>query len=246
MRGFYNLGEGLWRLGRYDEAMAFMEQAEAYAADRDFPAHSYMVEARRLRRLGMQGRWTEAVTGLRSMLDGRGDPGMIGRETLPILARLLVRQGAPDAESVLAESIRHAERADVLEWLVPTGLAAIEHAWLTGRPDAAGRFPELLLERTDAAGDRRAARRAAAQPQAARPCRSRLRRAVLPAMPPGSSATGRPRPTPGSTRATPTSARSSWPSQATSTRPSRGSRCSTGWAPGPPRRRRGCGCASSG
>ncbi len=32
MRGYYNLGEGLWRLGRYDEALAYIDQAEAYAA----------------------------------------------------------------------------------------------------------------------------------------------------------------------------------------------------------------------
>jgi DNA-binding CsgD family transcriptional regulator len=86
------------------------------------------------------------------MLDEVGDPGMIGRETLPILARLLVRMGDPDAEQVLAEATRHAERADVLEWLVPTGLAVIERAWLLGRPELAGSYPEQLLKRTDRPG----------------------------------------------------------------------------------------------
>ena len=77
---------------------------------------------------------------------------MIGRETLPILARVLVRQGHPDAEEFLNSSMRHAERADVLEWIVPTGLAVVERAWLTGRPDLAGGYPALLLDRTDRAG----------------------------------------------------------------------------------------------
>src|SRR5262249_56001234 len=45
-----------------------------------------------------------------------------------------------------------AARADVLEWLVPTGLAHIEHAWLTGDRGQAGPYPELLLERTDRPG----------------------------------------------------------------------------------------------
>src|SRR5262249_61941690 len=45
-----------------------------------------------------------------------------------------------------------AARADVLEWLVPTGLAHIEHAWLTGDHRQAGPYPELLLERTDRPG----------------------------------------------------------------------------------------------
>ena len=77
---------------------------------------------------------------------------MIGRETLPALTRLLVRQGDPDATAYLAESTRHAERSNVLDWLVPTGLAAIEHAWLSRRPELAGAFPDLLLDRTERPG----------------------------------------------------------------------------------------------
>lgn len=152
MRGFYNLAEGLWRLGRYDDALGYLDRTEEYAAEREFPAHEYMVRARRLRHLGMQGRWSEAVDGLREMVDGHDDPGMIGRETLPVLARLLVRQGSPDAQALLAESTQHARRAGVLEWLVPTGLAVIEHAWLHDQPELVGDWPDLLLRRTDRPG----------------------------------------------------------------------------------------------
>jgi DNA-binding CsgD family transcriptional regulator len=77
---------------------------------------------------------------------------MIGRETLPALARLLVRMDDAGAETVLADAVRHAERADILEWLVPTGLAVIERAWLLERPRLAASWPQLLLERTDRAG----------------------------------------------------------------------------------------------
>ena len=77
---------------------------------------------------------------------------MIGRETLPSLTRLLIRQGHPDARRSLRATVRHAERADVLEWLVPAGLAVIEHAWLAGEPELAGRYPALLLDRTDRPG----------------------------------------------------------------------------------------------
>jgi DNA-binding CsgD family transcriptional regulator len=100
----------------------------------------------------MRGRWAEAEAGLRELLDGQDDPGMIGRETVPILARVLVRQGSADAAEWLALAAGHAARADVLEWLVPTGLAHIEHAWLTGDHAQAGPYPELLLERTDRPG----------------------------------------------------------------------------------------------
>ena len=152
MRGFYNLTEGLWRLGHYDDALHYIEQADAYARDRDFGVYNYMTSARRYRLLARRGQWSEAVAGLHEMLDGQGDPGMIGRETLPSLTRLLVRQGHPDADRFLAETVRHAERADVLEWVVPAGLAVLERAWLAEQPDLAGHWPALLLERTDRPG----------------------------------------------------------------------------------------------
>ncbi len=152
MRGYYNLIEGLWRLGYYERACAYIDQAEAYGRDRDFRVHRYMFTARRLRLLAMRGQWSEAAAGYRDLLARQGDPGMIGRETLPILARILVRQGHPDAEETLHLASEHASRADVLEWLVPTGLARIERAWLAGDPSLAGAYPQLLLERTDRPG----------------------------------------------------------------------------------------------
>ncbi len=152
MRGYYNLVEGVWRLGEYDDAAGYLDEATAYGQDRDFPVHFYMFDARRCRLLARRGALAEAEAGLRDLVDSRGDPGMIGRETLPILARVLVRLGRPDADELLELADQHARRADVLEWLVPTGLARLEQAWLTGRPELAGDYPELLLARTDRAG----------------------------------------------------------------------------------------------
>ncbi len=152
MRGNYNLVEGCWRLGRFDEALDFVARGEAYARDRELDVYSYMIDARRFRMMAMRGRWREALAGLHEMVDGRTDPGMIGRETIPVLARLLVRTADPDADDLLAVATRHAERADVVEWVVPTGLAVIERAWLTGRPELAGNHPATLLERTDRVG----------------------------------------------------------------------------------------------
>jgi DNA-binding CsgD family transcriptional regulator/tetratricopeptide (TPR) repeat protein len=152
MRAYYNLIEGLWRLGEYREAFGFLEQAENFGRDRDFRVHGYMFAARRCRLALMRGRWAEAEAGLRKLLDGQDDPGMIGRETVPVLARVLVRQGKADASEWLARAARHAATADVLEWLVPTGLAHIELAWLTGDQGRAGPYPGLLLERTDRPG----------------------------------------------------------------------------------------------
>jgi DNA-binding CsgD family transcriptional regulator/tetratricopeptide (TPR) repeat protein len=150
LRGYYNLVEGLWRLGHYDRALRYLERGEEYAGERDFPAHSYMFRARRLRLLAGSGHWAEAVAGLQEMLDGAGDPGMIGRETIPSYARLLVRLGDPKAADVLALAREHAERADVLEWLAPTGAAVLEHAWLTGTDP--GSYPERLMQRLSRPG----------------------------------------------------------------------------------------------
>jgi DNA-binding CsgD family transcriptional regulator/tetratricopeptide (TPR) repeat protein len=152
MRAYYNLVEGLWRLGEYREALGYIEQAEHYSRDHDFRVYGYMFAARRGRLALIRGRWAQAEAGLRELLDGQDDPGMIGRETIPVLARILVRQGSADAPAWLALAGRHAAGADVLEWLVPTGLAHIEHAWLTGDHAQAGPYPELLLERTDRPG----------------------------------------------------------------------------------------------
>jgi len=152
MRAYYNLIEGLWRLGEYREALGYLEQAENFGRDQDFRVYGYMFAARRARLALMRGQWARAEAELRELLDGQDDPGMIGRETVPVLARVLVRRGSTDASSWLALAARHAAMADVLEWLVPTGLAHIEQAWLTGDHGQAGPYPGLLLERTDRRG----------------------------------------------------------------------------------------------
>jgi DNA-binding CsgD family transcriptional regulator len=152
MRGYYNLVEGLWRLGRHTEAARYLDAADEYGRDRDFQAHAYFVEARRQRLRVMQGEWAGAEEVLRGMLAQRPDPGMLGRETMPALARLLVRQGSEEAVDALAAADRAAREADVLEWLVPTGLAHLEHAWSTGRPAATGGWASLLRVRTDRPG----------------------------------------------------------------------------------------------
>jgi DNA-binding CsgD family transcriptional regulator len=151
-RGFYNLVEGLWRLGRHEDAVAYSDRAVAYARDRDFQIQRYFFAARGYRLLALRGRWGEAEAGIRGLLDGQGDPGMPARETLPVLARILVRRGSPDAADVLALAAAHADRADNLEWLVPTAMAHIEHAWTTGRADHAQPWTTRLLERTDRPG----------------------------------------------------------------------------------------------
>ena len=70
MRAYYNLIEGLWRLGEYREALGYLEQAESFGRDRDFRVHGYMFAARRARLALMRGQWAQAEAALRDLLDG--------------------------------------------------------------------------------------------------------------------------------------------------------------------------------
>ena len=151
MRAYYNLIEGLWRLGEYREALGYLEQAESFGRDRDFRVHGYMFAARRARLALMRGRWAQAEATLRDLLDGQDDPGMIGRETSragpgagaagqrrhPGVARA---RGPPRGNGrrigVAGSDRAGAHRAGVAD----------------RRPRPGGPYPGLLLERTDRPG----------------------------------------------------------------------------------------------
>ena len=153
MRAYYNLIEGLWRLGEYREALGYIEQAENFGRDRDFRAHGYMFAARRCRLALMRGQWAEAEAGLRKPAGRtRTIPACSAARRFPYWPGCWCGGAVRTAPEWLALAARYAARADVLEWLVPTGLAHIEHAWLTGDHGQAGLYPELLLERTDRPG----------------------------------------------------------------------------------------------
>ena len=69
------------------------------------------------------------------------EAGILARETLPHLGRLLVRRGDPDADAVLARAWQLGERSDSLPVLLPTGAAYLEKAWLDASRDASGSGP---------------------------------------------------------------------------------------------------------
>ena len=145
------------------QAEQYLAGAEDYVRDRDFPVYSLHVHnARRLRLSArLRGQWDEAATRLiAELIDERGNPGMIGRESVPFLARIRVRQGHADATPLLDLGRNHARgRADALEWTVPVGLACIEHAWLTGEPDGRSPVSNRAAPRADRPGrDARPAR----------------------------------------------------------------------------------------
>jgi DNA-binding CsgD family transcriptional regulator len=130
----YVLGvQDLWEVGRFAEAAALAADGVAYVDERDLDLYTEHFEAHTLRWRALQGEWDEAEAGLRRLAGHRdGGETAATRYALPGLARLLVRRGADDAEETLAWALDYATRADSRYELVPTLLAVIEHAWLTG------------------------------------------------------------------------------------------------------------------
>jgi DNA-binding CsgD family transcriptional regulator/tetratricopeptide (TPR) repeat protein len=154
MWGYHNLAALLWRLGRYAEMVPYLDEGAEYGRDHDFPTHERGREAYRYRLLALHGEWDAAERGLGEVLGDPDDPGVLDRHTLPALARIAVRRGRADAQSLLAAARRNAERAESLLALVPTAAAELEHAWLIGRRDLAGAAADLL-SRTSQVGRER-------------------------------------------------------------------------------------------
>jgi DNA-binding CsgD family transcriptional regulator len=155
MMSYVCLVQELWRLGRYAEVEQRVREGIAYARERELDFYLDYLVGHRHRLELLRGDWAAAEAGLRGLLGDRADTAGSARHSLPALARLLVRRGADDAERVLARAGEYARRADSRYELVPTLLAEIEQAWLTGRPESAAAAIALLDERTAGAGPER-------------------------------------------------------------------------------------------
>ena len=133
-RGHTALVKALRRLGREDRIPAAVAAGLERTRAGDFLSHGYTLEAHSLQLMVSDGRWAAAEQGLRRLVDAVPEAGILARETLPHLGRLLVRRGDPDADAVLARAWELGERSDSLPVLLPTGAAYLEKAWLDGEP----------------------------------------------------------------------------------------------------------------
>jgi DNA-binding CsgD family transcriptional regulator len=80
--------------------------------------------------------------------------GMLGRQALPTLAMLAIRQGRDDAAAITERARENAVRSQNLHALVPTAVALAERGWLTGAP-ADGELARSLLPRLELRGRER-------------------------------------------------------------------------------------------
>jgi DNA-binding CsgD family transcriptional regulator/tetratricopeptide (TPR) repeat protein len=151
-RAYTILGEILYRLGRYGELAECLDAGLAFTRERGFWPHVYHLEVHRCLLLVRQGAWSAAEDGLRELIGGTEDPGMLYVYSASALGRLLARRGDPDAEQLLTTSWQRAVAQRSLLGLSHAGIALTEWAWLTGRSDRARAVHDVLLPRTQRPG----------------------------------------------------------------------------------------------
>jgi DNA-binding CsgD family transcriptional regulator len=147
-RGYCNLVELLARGGRVDELEAWVARGLAFTRERGFWSHAYNLELHRCVALIRRGAWDAALAGLRALVRGVDDPGMLYAYSVPWLGRLLARRGEPGAEEMLAAAWGRARRGRLLIGVAYAGLAYVEWAWLAGDEDVAREVADELLPRT--------------------------------------------------------------------------------------------------
>ncbi|TMQ91640.1 LuxR family transcriptional regulator [Actinomadura soli] len=151
-RAYTNLGELLYRFGRYDDLDLSLEEGLAFVDDHGFWSHAYNLEAHRCLLQMRRGDWKAAREGLRRLVEDAGDPGMLFLYSVPPYARLLARCGDEQAGSLLGEAWARARRHRSLLGLAYAGIAYVEWAWLAGVPEAADQVRNVLLPRTERQG----------------------------------------------------------------------------------------------
>jgi len=150
--GYTALVKAARRLGRDADVRSFADAGLARTRETDLRSHGFTLEAHLQQLCVQEGCWDDAEKGLRNLLRAAPEAGILGRETLPHLGRLLLRRGHPEANELLDRAWQLGLRTDILPVLVPAGIALIERAWLDGDPAAQRQRAELLLARTDRPG----------------------------------------------------------------------------------------------
>ncbi len=151
-RGYCNLAELLARDGRLDELETCVHDGLRFSRERGFWSHAYNLELHRCVGLVRRGRWEPALAGLRSLVEGVDDPGMLFAYSVPWLGRLLARLDDERAGDLLAAAWKHARRQRLLLGVAYAGLAYVEWAWLADEPEVAQRVAAELVPRTEHPG----------------------------------------------------------------------------------------------
>ncbi|HZN77559.1 MAG TPA: AAA family ATPase [Micromonosporaceae bacterium] len=151
-RAYTNLGELLYREGRWPELAVHLDAGLGFTREHGFWSHAYNLEVHLALLHLRRGEWDAAEKRLRDLVDAVADPGMLTVYSVPALARVRLRRGAPDVEALLETAWQRATDQRMLLGLAYAGIAYVEWAWLTGRPERAAAVRDALLRRTELAG----------------------------------------------------------------------------------------------
>ena len=138
-RGYTNLAEPLYRLGHLDELEPLLDDGLTFTRERGFGSHAYNLEVHRCLLQMRRGEWDEAearAAGPRRRTD-HGNALRLQRAAVRPAARPPRPARGRAAARRRRGNGRLAQRSAI--GLVLTGLAVVEWAWLTGRPERADR-----------------------------------------------------------------------------------------------------------
>jgi len=117
---------------RLAEAERCFAEAIAYCEEHDMATYGTCLRGERTHTLGKLGRWDEAESQCLDILQ-RQDLSPVNRlNPLITLARLRVRQGHPEAPSLLEEATTLADGNGEPGWIAMAGLSRVEAAWHAG------------------------------------------------------------------------------------------------------------------
>ena len=122
------------------EALAFLE-------DHDFAAHAFDIRARQAAVTFALGRWDEAESELRALRSTTDQHGLIDLIALETLARIALRRGDPDADTLIRSAWTLAKRSLAPPYIGLIGVIRVEQAWLHGAEDLEQRVADLPLPR---------------------------------------------------------------------------------------------------
>ncbi|MEU3459248.1 AAA family ATPase [Streptomyces sp. NPDC006733] len=151
-RAYTNLGELFHRFGDHDALGDCVRVGLAFTRERGFWSHAYNLEVHRCLALMRRGEWARAEEGLRGLVEGVDDPGMLHAYSVPPYARLLARRDEPRAQPLLAEAWQRALRHRSMPGMAYAGIAYAEWAWLARCPEVAAEIRDALLPQLSSPG----------------------------------------------------------------------------------------------
>ena len=140
-RACVNAAGGSYRAGRLDDAERYARLGLERASGGEFLAGAYRLELTLQGVRLSRGAWDAAESGLRSLVEWHGEPGIMRPLAASLLVRLLARRGRHDeAADVLGPALDAIADSVEIAVVGPVIAAELEAAWLAGD---AGRMPDI-------------------------------------------------------------------------------------------------------